>query len=328
MAWREFKVGKIHKEDVSRFVIDVEEHLFALHENLKANIWVHGEYSAFNVRDPKLRHIHKASVVDRVLHHAIVRVLEPIFDKTFIFDSYSSRKTKGTHKAGERFRQFAWKLSRNNTKTVWVLKCDIRRFFDSVDHVILLELLQKKIRDEKTNQLLRAVITSFSVTPHKGIPIGNLTSQLFSNIYLNRFDHFVKRELRVKEYIRYADDFVIISSDQNYLENLIPVLQAWLAKHLKLELHSKKVSIQKWHRGIDFLGYVHWPYHTIMRTNTKQRMVRKTKEAHKKLRDEKISLYSFAQIVQSYLGRLKHCRSKVLQKYLANVSGTRLRSKV
>jgi retron-type reverse transcriptase len=117
LAWREFKANKIKKEDVSQFAVDVEEYLFSLSDSLRAGTWQHGPYRGFYVRDPKLRHIHKASVIDRVLHHAIVRILEPVFDQGFIFDSYSSRKTKGTHKAGERFRQFAWKLSRNNLAT-------------------------------------------------------------------------------------------------------------------------------------------------------------------------------------------------------------------
>lgn len=318
LAWHEFKPDKIAKEDVSRFAIDVEEHLFALHASLTAGTWRHGHYSAFYVRDPKLRHIHKASVSDRVLHHAIVRVVEPVFDKSFIFDSYSSRKTKGAHKAGERFREFTWKLSRNNTKTVWILKCDIRKFFDSVDHAILLKLLKKKIIDEKAVQLLWTVINSFSVIPNKGIPIGNLTSQLFSNIYLNSFDHFVKRELHVKEYIRYADDFVMLSRDRAYLERLVPAIKDWLERHLELTLHPRKVFITKWHRGVDFLGFVHFPYYAIMRTKTKQRVIRKTRQAYQKLQEGKISAYNFAQTLASYRGRLKHCRSKTIQKNLTN----------
>lgn len=296
--------------------MDVEEHLFALHEALLAGKWTHGQYSSFYVRDPKLRHIHKARVLDRVLHHAIVRVLGPLFDTSFIFDSYSSRKNKGDHWAGQRFRKFAWKLSQNNTKTVWVLKCDIRKFFDSVDHGILLMLLQKKIHDEKTCQLLRAVIASFSCAPGKGIPIGNLTSQLFSNVYLNSFDHFVKRQLRVKYYIRYADDFVLLSCDQAYLTSLIPLLRQWLENHLELTLHPQKILVAKWSQGVDFLGYIHFPYHMVMRTKTKQRMIRKTNQAYKKLLQQKISLYDFQQTVQSYLARLKYCRSKMVQKDL------------
>ncbi len=152
--------------------------------------------------------------------------------------------------------------------------------------------------------------------PAKGIPIGNLTSQLFSNIYLNSFDHFVKRELQVKECIRYADDFVILSRERAYLERLVPAVRDWLKHHLELTLHPRKVSIAKWHRGIDFLGYVHFPYHAILRTKTKQRIIRKTRQAYQKLHERNISAYNFAQTVASYRGRLKHCRSKMVQKDL------------
>ena len=169
-AWKEFKCGKIKKADVSQFAVDVEEHLFDLHHRLASDQYSHGQYSAFYVRDPKLRSIHKAKVIDRVLHHAIFLVVEPIFDSSFIFDSHSSRKTKGTYKAGDRFRKFAWKLSQNNTKTVWVLKCDIKKFFDSVDHEMLLMLLKKKIKDQKVMDLLTNIIHSFSRTKGREFP--------------------------------------------------------------------------------------------------------------------------------------------------------------
>jgi len=315
-AWQEFKTGKIKKEDVSSFAVDVEEHLFALHDRLASGTWRHGAYRGFYVRDPKLRRIHKATVVDRVLHHALVRVLEPVFDTGFIFDSYASRRTKGTDKAIRRFRKFAWQLSRNNTKTVWVLQCDIKKFFDSIDHMVLLELLKKKIHDAHVLELLWEIINSYSTAPGKGIPIGNVTSQLFSNVYLNPFDHFVKRQLRVKNYIRYADDFVILSRDKSYLVALIPLVDAYLKRQLTLQLHPRKVLILPWHGGADFLGFIHFLHHAVIRTKTKQRMIRKVREQRQKLQQESISSYSFNQTVQSYLGRLKQCRSKVLQKMI------------
>jgi retron-type reverse transcriptase len=180
-AWSEFKRDKIKKNDVSSFAVSLEEELFNLHHLLKSDQYKHDKYTAFYVHDPKLRSIHKAKVIDRVFHHALVRIIEPIFDKGFIFDSYSSRKNKGTYEAGKRFRKFAWKLSNKNTKTVWILKCDIKKFFDSVDHDILISLLLQKIKDEKVTKLLIQIIKSFQSQPGKGIPLGNLTSQLFSN---------------------------------------------------------------------------------------------------------------------------------------------------
>ena len=314
-AWSEFKKGKLKKQDVGHFALNAEEEIFALSHDLAQGDYRHSGYTHFVICDPKRRSVHKACVRDRLLHHAIFRVLEPIFDRGFICDSFSSRKGKGTHKAHERFRQFAWKLSRNNMRTVWTLKCDVRKFFDSVDHHVLLGLLAKKV-DQVTHSLLREIVTSFETSPGKGIPIGNLTSQLFSNIYLNEFDHFVKRTLRVKHYIRYADDFVLLSISREELISVVPLLQAFLNEQLTLKIHPDKIIIRKWRQGVDFLGYVMFPFHQVMRTKTKKRMLRKLYRRSQRASRGLISSYSFTQSMQSYLGILTHCRAKSIEKKL------------
>ena len=304
VAWQEFKRGKEKKHDVQVFSLNVEDYLFALHADLKSGSYKHGDYTAFVVCDPKRRDIHKASVRDRVLHHAIHRIIEPIFDRVFVFDSYSSRKNKGTHAANRRFRALAWKLSRNNTRRVWVLKADIRKFFDSVNHRILIGLLEKRLEDPRLFALLEEIIRSYRGGEGMGIPLGNLTSQLFSNVILDPFDQYVKRTLRFKYYIRYADDFVILSTNKNELELLIPFLETFLKQELQLDLHPRKLSIQPWHRGIDFLGYVSFPHHSVLRTKTKQRMLKRL--------DTGLSEFAF----QSYLGILRHCCGDNLRKTL------------
>lgn len=206
------------KEDVLIFSEHFEEHLLQLHADLVCGRYTHGSYTRFLIHDPKLRNIAKASVRDRVLHHAICRVITPDFDRRFVFDAYSSRKTKGVHRAIERFQSLAQKLSRNNTRTVWALKCDIRKFFDSVRHDRLLDLCAKRVHDNKVMALLKDIIGSFEVSSGRGIPLGNLTSQLFANIYLDRLDQYVKRELCVKNYLRYTDDFVLLSHDHKELD--------------------------------------------------------------------------------------------------------------
>ncbi len=183
---------------MQHFSLNLENELFALHDDLVQERYCHGSYAGFYLHDPKLRHIHKASVRDRIVHHVVMRAIEDKFEPGFIHDSYSSRINKGTHRAVERFRKFAWKLSRNDTKTVWILKCDICRFFDSVNHAILTRLIRRRVKCPKTLQLLDTIIDSFSVSSGKGIPLGNVTSQLFSNIYLNELDQFIKRRLRIK----------------------------------------------------------------------------------------------------------------------------------
>ena len=318
-AWKEFKQGKLKKQDISRLAVSIEDHIFDLHQTLITRIYRHGTYYSFYICDPKRRHIHKPTVIDRVLHHAIFRVLEPVFDKTFIFDSYSSRKGKGTHKACLRFKELAWKLSRNNTRQVWVLKCDIKKFFDSIDHRVLLSILRKKIKDEETLGLLEQIINSFETKPGKGIPLGNLTSQLFSNVYLNELDQYIKRTLQVKNYIRYADDFVLLDTDPQVLKNHLRNLAVFLDKELLLSLHVRKVSISRFSKGVDFLGYVTFPYHKILRTKTKKRMLKRIKKLTLEHRKGLIELKSFNQSMSSYLGTLKHCFGHTIRKQLLGI---------
>ena len=211
----------------------------------------------------------------RLLHHAIYRVLYPYFDKKFIGDSYSCRLNKGTHKAIGRFRYLSRKVSKNNTKQCWILKCDIKKFFASIDHSTLLYIIGKYIEDENVTWLLSQIITSFD----KGLPLGNLTSQLLVNIYMNEFDQFVKHELRVKYYIRYADDFVLLSSGKTTLcKSDLHRIRNFLENKLKLSLHPDKVFIKTLSSGVDFLGWVHFPTHRVLRTVTKRRMIKNFKE--------------------------------------------------
>lgn len=240
---------------------------------------MHAAYHAFNIADPKPRNIHKASVRDRLLHHAIYRILYPYFDARFIHDSYSCRNNKGTHRALERFKSFGYKVSKNNTKTCFVLKCDIRKFFASIDQVILLGILAQVINDEDILWLLGRVIQSFdSGKPNIGLPLGNLTSQLLVNIYMNEFDQYVKHILKVKHYIRYADDFVVLSEDKKYLETVLKKMNEFLETKLHLQMHPDKVFIKTLASGVDFLGWVHFPHHRVLRTATKRKMMRNVVE--------------------------------------------------
>ena len=306
-AWNEFRLGKEGKLDVQEFGLDIEDNIFELHEALKNNTYVHSTYKSFYLHDPKLRHIFKANVRDRILHHAIVKIIGPIFDRTFIFDSYSSRKNKGTHKAITRFRCLARKLSKNNSRTIWVLKCDIKKFFDSTNHRLILNQVGRKIKDHRALKLIQSVVDSINTSTHGGIPLGNLTSQLFSNVYLDDLDQFVKRKLRVKYYLRYNDDFLILGLKKRSLEDFVKIVTVFLRVKLGLELHPLKVSIMTWHQGIDFLGYMIFPYHEILRTKTKRRLLRKISWNLQKLRSGLMNKNTFRQSLQSYLGVLSHC---------------------
>ena len=280
---------------MQEFELRLMGNVLSLNRDLAEKTYSHSAYEAFNISDPKPRNIHKASVRDRLLHHALYRMLYPFFDKTFISDSFSCRKWKGTHKAVDRFRTFGYKVSKNHTKTAWVLKCDIRKFFASIDHEILIQILVQYISDRDIMNLLREIIGSFSVTDGVGLPLGNLTSQILVNIYMNEFDQFVKHKLKEKYYVRYADDFVFLSDDKKHLENLIPRIQDFLREKLKLELHPNKLYIKTIASGVDFLGWVLFPDHRILRTVTKKRMFRGIK-----LKEEK------EETMQSYLGMASH----------------------
>lgn len=293
-AWKEFLKGKRKRKDVQEFGLSLMDNIFQLHNDLANNTYNHGPYQAFRINDPKPRQIHKSTVRDRLLHHAVYRQLYPFFDKTFVADSFSCRLDKGTHKALDRFRQFGHKVSKNNTRTCWILKCDIKKFFENIDHEILLSILQKYIPDKNIIWLLEKVIRSFSSASGRGLPLGNLTSQLFVNIYMNEFDQIIKHRLKAKYYIRYADDFVILSQDKAWLEETLPKMSDFLCEKLRLKLHPDKISIETLSSGVDFLGWVHFPDHRVLRTTTKRRMFKRIKESPKR------------ETVNSYFGLMKH----------------------
>jgi len=280
------------------------DNIISLHQDLANHTYKHGEYQAFNINDPKPRSIHKAPVRDRLLHHAMHRILYPFFDKTFVSDSFSCRVNKGTHKALNRFRYFYRKVSQNNTKTCWVLKCDIKRFFENIDHQILIKILTRYISDKDIIWLLERIVFSFNKEPNKGLPLGNLTSQLFVNIYMNEFDQFAKHKLRVKYYIRYADDFVILSQDKDWLYELVIKIGDFLSEELRLKLHPDKIFIKTISSGVDFLGWVHFPDHRVLRTATKRRMIGKLKSNKS------------VEAISSYLGLLKHGNTYKIKRWM------------
>ncbi|MFH0804509.1 MAG: reverse transcriptase/maturase family protein [Candidatus Zambryskibacteria bacterium] len=288
--------GKKKRKDVAEFLLNFSDNILTLKEELENKDYRHGGYYAFKINDPKPRDIHKASVRDRLIHHVIYNALYLYFDRKFIFDSYSCRFGKGTHKAVNRFREFGRKVSKNHIKTCWVLKCDIKKFFANIDHDILKNVLDKNIKDANILWLLNQIIDSFS-TENKidvGLPLGNLTSQLFVNIYMNSFDQFMKRKLKAKFYLRYADDFVIFSKDKDYLLELVPKIADFLEEELKLLLHPDKLFVKTMSSGIGFLGWVHFPNHRVLRTSTKNRMFGRLEGEFKK------------ETLASYLGLLSH----------------------
>lgn len=322
-AWDAFKSDKRNKYDVQQFEWRLEQNVFQLCRELKNKTYKHGPYTGFYIHDPKQRHIHKASVWDRVLHHAVFSVINPIFEETFISTSFSCRIGYGTHRGIAVLERIARRIYKNGTSSCFILKCDIQKFFDSVDHRVLLSILKKRIKDEDTMWLLQEVVESYSspkstIFEKKGLPIGNLTSQLFANVYMNEFDQFMKKSIKVRNYVRYTDDFAIVSENSAYLEGLLGPIAEFLDHKLTLSLHPKKITIRRFNRGIDFLGYLIFPNHRLVRTKTRHRIFSKLRSRADEFCNGRINRLALEQSLQSYLGALSHANSHNLSQDLRN----------
>lgn len=324
IAARKAERGKRHKANVARFNANLEWELIRLRQELSDHSYRPGPYRHFVVYEAKKRIISAAAYCDRVVHHALCNIIEPLFDRMFIFDSYASRPGKGTHLAVQKCSQFA----RNNC---YVLKCDIRKYFPSIDHQILFEQFRKRIKDPDVLWLIGLIIDSSEVVevmaPYyfpgddlitimervQGLPIGNQTSQFFANVYLNEFDHFVKEELRCRFYLRYVDDFVIFHSDKARLHEIKKRIQEYLAA-LRLRLHPNKSQIFPVTQGLDFLGYRIFPTHRLIRKSNVKRFRRRLRRCQKAYYTGEYNWQDVNQRVQSWMGHARWADSYNLRK--------------
>ncbi|MFH1294400.1 MAG: reverse transcriptase/maturase family protein [Candidatus Aenigmatarchaeota archaeon] len=276
-AYRKARKGKSSRGYVKKFDLKLDNNLMILKEELESLTYEPRPMRTFVLKDPKTRVITAPHFRDRIVHHAICNVLEPIFDRTFIHDSYACRKGKGTHSAIRRLDKFKRIASCNgrrtrrakdsNMVTGFVLKCDIKQYFASIDHVILKSLFGKKIRDQGTMCLIDKILMCYHSDAHgKGIPIGSLTSQLFANIYLDPLDYFVKHQLGAKYYVRYMDDFLIIHESKGKLIEWKKEISCFL-KTIKIELHEEKSRVFPLHNGVCFLGYRIFYHHKLLKKN-------------------------------------------------------------
>ncbi|MBI2106395.1 hypothetical protein HYT57_00265 [Candidatus Woesearchaeota archaeon] len=263
LAFKEARKGKTKKYYVKRFEKNLIKQLLNLNIELKSQKYHPEPLRTFILRDPKTRKISKSVFRDRVVHHALVRMIEPIFDKNFIYDSCANRKGKGNLFALKRFDLFKRKITNNLTSKAFCLKADIKHYFQEVNHEILLNVIERKIKDEKVMWLIKQILGGGE--QNKGMPLGNLTSQFFANIYLNELDRFVKHKLKTKYYIRYVDDFVILYNSKKQLEIWKSEIDNFLKEKLKLELHPDKSKIIPLSRGIDFVGFRNFYHHRLLR---------------------------------------------------------------
>ncbi len=253
-SWFRYRNGKKPSQDFDHFQYNLEKELNSLYCDLNNSTYKHGDYRKFIVTDNKKREISVASVRDRVLHRLFYDYLVNIFDKTFTFDAWSCRKGKGLMGAIDRAQMYIKKYANG-----FVWRSDIRKFFDNVDHDTLFQLLKCRIRDEKALSLIKEIIDSFEIQKGAGMPIGNLTSQIFSNIYLNELDRFIKYKMKRKAYLRYGDDFVIFSKNKNELLQIKTETINFIENELKLELHLKNNLVIETKHGLKFLGVVLYP---------------------------------------------------------------------
>lgn len=309
-AWYEFRRGKRSRQDIRLYEYDLEDNIFNLHKELTSEYYRPDIYHQFRINDPKPRLISKATVRDRLVHHAIYRCLYPIFDRSFIFDSYSCRLGKGSHKAFARVRRQILSCSRNYTRPCFALKCDIRRFFDTIDHEVLLGLISKRVQDEQLLDLLNKVVKGFEVQTNKGMPIGNLTSQLFANIYMDPLDKFIKHRLKSPYYVRYADDFLLLANTEVELMGHFVEIWRFLKEFLRLELHPHKISLRKLSWGIDFVGYVAVPHQALPRQKTVKRMFERM--------DAISNATRLSAALDSYLGYLQHADAQEIKEQLVD----------
>ncbi len=273
-----------------------------------------GKYRQFYVYDPKKRLISAPPFEDRIVHHALVNVVEPLFERRFIYDSYACRKEKGVHKAVLRLQSFLRRAKRHSNR-VFVLKADISKYFPSIDHNVLISILKRTIGDRRAMWLCERIIKHKCVNSEgKGIPVGALTSQLFANVYLDQLDHFIKDRLGVKFYVRYMDDFIILAGTKAYLWNVLEKIKGFLER-LKLKLNPK-TSVFPAERGVDFAGYRTWATHILPRKRNVKKFRRKAKWMMKAYALGKIDLSYIKPRLMSFLGYMKHCYSNTTVRFV------------
>lgn len=318
-AYLKARKDKRYNREVLEFTANLEENLIILQNQLIYRTYSTGRYREFYVHEPKTRLVMALPFKDRVVHHAICNIIEPIFEARFMYDSYACRPGKGTHAGADRVTEFLRSAQKQWPK-VYCLKGDIKQYFPSVNHGALKRILRKKIACSGTLWLLDEIIDSLAdpgdLNP-RGIPIGNLTSQLFANVYLNELDYYVKQDLNARYYVRYMDDFIILGGDKKQLWAVLEEVKDFLDYHLALQLNGK-TSIFPIQQGIDFLGYRIWPTHRLLRKSSIKRMKRKLKAFKRKYQEGKIGLDRINATIQSWLGHCEHANSHSLRKAVLN----------
>lgn len=301
-AYHKARKCKRYRPDVLEFEANREDNLFQAIEVLKDGTYQPGEYRVFKVWEPKERIIMALPFFDRVIQHMIVNFIEPIFEKRFLFHSYACRKGKGVHEASKTLSKWLYELEVVQGKKIYAIKGDIHHYFQSVSHDILKAEIRRYISDKALLKILDRIIDHNGIfPPGVGIPVRNLTSQLFANVYLNKLDQFVKHELKVKYYVRYMDDFIILSEDPAELRRLLAIIEEFLRRELRLELNPK-TTILAAKNGINFVGYIHYKDHKKIRKDARRRLTKLLKA----FETGEVELEYFDRSIESRFGHMEH----------------------
>lgn len=305
LAEKKARKNKTHRPEVIEFDKNKEQLLLELQKMLIEGTYVTSPYYVYKIYEPKEREIFKLPYYpDRIVHHAVMNIMEPIWVSIFIKDTYSCIKHRGIHEALHNVKE----ALKDVDNTTYCLKLDIRKFYPSIDHEVLKSIIRKKIKDQKLLQLLDEIIDSA-----EGVPIGNYLSQFFANLYLTYFDHWLKEDKQVKYYFRYADDIVILHKDKEYLRELFEEMKQYLDT-LKLTFKDNYQIFKVEDRGISFVGYVIRHDYTLVRKNIKRSMCRKAARLGRK---KNITVEDYKQEMCSHIGQLKHCNGiNLLKKIL------------
>ena len=315
LAARQAEKGKRYRDNVLRFNYNLEYNLIEIQQELIEKTYQPGDYRTFYVMEPKKRQISAAPYRDRVVHHALCNVIVPIFERTFTNSCFANRIGYGTHSALKRFTEFA----RTHR---FILQCDIKKYFPSIDHEILKTLIRRKIKCPDTLWLIDRIIDNSNLqesiieyfpgddlfTPHqrqRGLPIGNLTSQFFANLYLSGLDRFVHEQLKITHYLRYVDDFALFSDDADQLRQAHQEITTYLAR-LRLSLHPVKTQQFETRHGANFLGFRILPDRVRVRTENLRRGRRRLRQLTREYHEGRICQHTFENSLQSWLAHLDH----------------------
>lgn len=315
-AYLSARLGKRFRNEVMMYAANAEENIANLQRQLTDQSWLPGPPREFIVLEPKRRLIQAPPFSDRVLHHALINVVEPLFEKRFIYDSYACRKGKGTQAAVNRVQRFIRLARRRWGDGCYIVQADISKYFASINHETLMREVERAVSDKKILKLWRSICAGYGSAQGVGIPVGALTSQLGANIMLDRLDHFAKDDLGLKFYVRYMDDFVVVAPNKQAAREILDKLEV-MVKSLNLSLNPK-TTIHPWQRGVDFCGYRTWPTHILPRKRNIKRARRSFRKLADKYKKGGCDLNFIQSRVHSFIAYTKHCDA---QRTVAGVLG-------